>query len=219
MTESPDNIQHTNKTAQNHLFLITVALLIGAIAALWFWHFQETPDPASNETPRQNPNRQTPKATVIPQSIPDQTYQTPATKSIDTDKMFTTYFFATPSELFPAAAGRRGEPQPAFFRLYDAGKFSEALAAFPADQKDDTWLYFKAICLLKTGKLKEAAALFEGIIIRGTTNFSSYSHWYLGLANLKMNNIEEARKSLQLYLIETDVRTKVTVRRLLQELR
>lgn len=220
MTKSPDNKQLTNKISNsNRLFQITVALLIGAIGALWFWHFQGTPEPASKEIPKQNPTKQAPKTTTIPQSIPDQSYQAPVSQPLDADKIFEKYFMPPPSGVYPPAAGRRGEPQTAFFRLYDAGKFPEALAAFPANQKDDNWLFFKAICLLKTGKAKEAATLLEGIITRGMTKFSSNSHWYLGLANIKMNQIEEARKSLKLYLIEADIREKNTVRQVLQDLR
>jgi tetratricopeptide (TPR) repeat protein len=215
--EPNDNKQPTYNP--NRLFQITVALLLLAIGALWYWHFQGTPEPIANEVPRQNPGKQAPKTTVTRQSIPDQIYRTPAAQPLDADKIFEKYFRPTPSRVFPSAAGRRGEPQTAFFRLYDAGKFQEALSAFPStNQKDDNWLFFKAICLLKSGKTKESATLFEGIITRGQTNFSSNSHWYLGLAHLKMNQIEEARQSLKLYLIEAAVKEKNTVRQLLLEL-
>ncbi|MEI6409618.1 MAG: hypothetical protein WCR52_09570 [Bacteroidota bacterium] len=217
MTEPTDNKQLTNNT--NRLFQFTVAFLLLAIGGLWFWHFQGTSKPVSKEFPKQNPIHPAPKTTVTPQTIPNQTYRTEVPQALDADKIFEKYFRTTPSRAYPPAIERRGAPQPAFFRLYEAGKFQEALAAFPADQKNDNWLFFKAICLLKIGKAKEAGTLFEGIITRGQTNFSSNAHWYLGLAHLKMNNIEEARQSLKLYLIEADVKEKNTVHQLLQELK
>jgi len=217
MTEPTDNKQLTNNS--NRLFQFTVAFLLLAIGFLWYWHFQETPKAVSEEIPKPNPIHSAPKTTVAPQIIPNQTYRTEIPQALDADKIFEKYFRPTPSRAYPPSAGRRGEPQSSFFRLYDAGKFPEALAAFPANQKDDNWLFFKAICLLKTRKTKEAAALFEGIITRGRTNLSSNAHWYVGLANIKLNNMEQARQSLKLYLIEADVKEKTTVRQLLQEIK
>lgn len=228
--ESPEIKRLTEKTIKRiqrkkMISGLIIGLFVVASGALLWWYLNKAPQTSPTTSPPQNmpssPQKALEPETIAPQSIPEQNTPKPVEKQADLNKIFAANFKPAPAGMFSSGDVRspNSKPDIAFIRLYSAGKYKEALANFPANLKDDNWLYFKANALLQSGNPKEAAVLLEGIINRDSTLFTTRANWYLGLAYLKLQNVEKAKKYLQIYSDNADDPEKVKAQRILQKLR
>ena len=112
------------------------------------------------------------------------------------DKLFETYY--TPLE-YDSQLMSRGEetisPElTSAMKAYQNKDYATALQRFNAmSQVDENYLIYKAICLLETGKTKDAISLFEELVCNGEgTEYYQQAYWYLALAYLRNHEEEKA---------------------------
>lgn len=225
--QSPE-IQEVKAAAKQRLsykkrlypFLIGLLLLAAGFGARWFFYVFYAPDKAPVVAPPPAQNPSAPQLPPLPQTIPQVAPIQQQPEKVDAQKLFADNFRPAPNSFQPATArSGRSNQQSNFFKLYDAGNYAQALAAFPTGENDDNWLFFKANALLATGKTKEAARLLEGVVERSATLYTSKARWYLALAYVRLNENEKAVKALQLYALEADVTEKVRVKHIISLLR
>ncbi len=92
------------------------------------------------------------------------------------------------------------------FEFYDAmvnykqGDYDRALkkweALYNSNQNNDTLIYFIGVTHLADGREQEAIQILEDLSIAGQNSFENETNYYLGMAHLKANNVEEAKKYL-----------------------
>lgn len=99
----------------------------------------------------------------------------------------------------------RGDAEPIpsekFQQLYWDGKYREALTQFEAmpstAQTNDNLLFLKAECLMASGRVGAAVAIYEAILKRDKTRYMEVAAWHLALANLKLGETAKAKTQLQ----------------------
>lgn len=86
--------------------------------------------------------------------------------------------------------------------LYNNKKYAEALTVFDqiSDDNQHTVSIFKAVCLLETGKAKQAVQLLETALSENGEGWEYYqdAQWYLALAYVKSRRIEDAVNLLKI---------------------
>jgi len=85
------------------------------------------------------------------------------------------------------------------FTAYEKGDYKQAITLFSEIQKTETnnyYIFYKANGYLALDNTSEAISLFKNYIAT-KGEFSEKAYWYLALANLKENNISEAKKVFQ----------------------
>lgn len=85
--------------------------------------------------------------------------------------------------------------------LYEKKQYANALLTFNniSDRYEADIAIYKAICLLETGKEKQASQLLENAITKNGEGWEYYqdSQWYLALAYLKAKQVKHAKEILQ----------------------
>lgn len=115
------------------------------------------------------------------------------------EKLFAKHF--TPDPGLPTTMGASDN-----FEFYDAmvnykqGDYQNAIdkweTLFGVNPKSDTLAYFIGVAHLAKGDEKEAIGYLQDLSSAGQNSFESETNFFLGLAYLKADNVEEAKKYL-----------------------
>ncbi len=127
------------------------------------------------------------------------------------NELFTAYFEPYRNVIQPI---ERGSPQQdektLAFTAYEKGEYKKAIKLFSklyASTKESYYLFYQANALLKLEKATEAVPfLLEHLKTKDT--LTEKSRWYLALAYLKLNNKEEAKKTLKKVISESNYKSK-----------
>jgi tetratricopeptide (TPR) repeat protein len=119
--------------------------------------------------------------------------------SPSSEKLFAQHF--TPDPGLPTTMGSTDN-----FEFYDAmvnykqEEYAVAIekwqTLYNSNRKSDTLTYFLGVAHLAKGNEKEAINYLQELSNASQNSFKSETYYYLGLAYLKANNVEEAKKSL-----------------------
>lgn len=187
------------KKSQNRRNIILIGLLVTAIAVIFcFWrrgaiYPQPTPMPIDTLVPP-------PRFRNTPDTIPLKN-EPPGGSNVG-KKLFAARFKPYRDEsLEPATRG--GDtlaPLEEFRRFYWEGKYAETLRAFEKlsayERENDNNNFLIANALLATGKSKPAIVLLENMVRNDKTRFMAQAQWYLVLAYLNEDRLEDARNLL-----------------------
>ena len=112
------------------------------------------------------------------------------------DKLFETYYvpLGYDSQLMSRGDETISPELTSAMKAYQNKDYATALQRFNAmSQVDENYLIYKAICLLETGKTKDAISLFEELVCNGEgTEYYQQAYWYLALAYLRNHEEEKA---------------------------
>lgn len=122
-------------------------------------------------------------------------------KQSPNDKLFKRYYSVDPG--LPTVMGNNDNY--AFYEAmvdYKQGNYDVAINKWEklllTNQDSDTLNYFLGSAYLANGNTDKAIVLFENTLNSGAPTFSKEAHYYMALALLKNNNIEEAIKHLKM---------------------
>lgn len=107
------------------------------------------------------------------------------------------------------------------FQNYEAGNYSAALAAFNqlnVEQQTSNYQFYKALTLIALDNAKLAIPILKNLIQDTDTQFQEHARWYLALAYLQEENIEQAISTLEVLLSSNPVIFKDKAMKLLQDL-
>ncbi|MGC1472049.1 MAG: hypothetical protein WA775_05615 [Psychroserpens sp.] len=119
---------------------------------------------------------------------------------VSNDQLFAEHFEPYTNIIIPASRGDEiKDAKSEAFAYYDAKNYSLACQKFETLYNATTtpyYLFYQAICQLQLGKTENAIALFE---MRKSISdkLSSHNTWYLALAYLKADKIENSKVLLQ----------------------
>lgn len=105
------------------------------------------------------------------------------------------------------------------FAAYELGNYERALLVFdkiPENDKKEYLAFYQALSYLKLNKLDNAMLLFK-TVIANNNDFVGEAHWYLALTYIKNNQIQAAKKELQV-LVDNYTYKKEKALTLLKEL-
>lgn len=191
------------------------AIGVLAVAALFYWLFDQNKTPAPQTAPGNAIQQDSLKkmAPALPdsagqQSSPPTPETTPPTaeskpengQRAQADRLFAAYFQPYKDESLEPSVRGEGDatPEEVFLQNYWDGRHRAALAAFeklePASKNKGDLQFLQANCLLATGKAKAAIAVLENL---GRTRFSAEAKWLLALAFLKNREMERAKAQLR----------------------
>ncbi|MBD1262173.1 tetratricopeptide repeat protein [Maribacter polysiphoniae] len=122
-------------------------------------------------------------------------------KQSPNEKLFKRYYSVDPG--LPTVMGNNDNY--AFYEAmvdYKQGNYDVAINKWEklllTNQDSDTLNYFLGSAYLANGNTNKAIILFENTLNSGAPTFSKEAHYYMALALLKNNNIEEAIKHLKM---------------------
>ena len=120
-------------------------------------------------------------------------------RSSSTDRLFAKHFVPDPG--LPTTMGATEN-----FEFYDAmvnykqGEYKIAISKWQpllsSEQKNDTLHYFMGVAHLANGDQKEAINYLQKLTDNGSDSFKQETAYYLGLAYLKADNVDDAKKYL-----------------------
>ncbi len=126
-------------------------------------------------------------------------------KTQTSQQLYATYFKPYPNVVMPMTREEnRANPFADAFRLYEAGKYRDALAQFGqiADRsEDENILFYSAMSFLALGEADSAIVILEPL--KGTnSHFRQQIYWYLALCYLKKDDPVSAGINLDSLLKE-----------------
>ncbi|MEM7086649.1 MAG: hypothetical protein AAF489_10735 [Bacteroidota bacterium] len=120
-------------------------------------------------------------------------------RSSTTDRLYAKHFKPDPG--LPTTMGATQN-----FKFYDAmvnykqGEYEIAISKWEtllsSEQKNDTLHYFMGVAHLADGNEKKAIDYLQKLTENGSNSFKKETAYYLGLAYLKADNVEDAKKYL-----------------------
>jgi len=117
-------------------------------------------------------------------------------KSIDAEKLYTEHFEPYQNVVHPIVRGEtKTDLKTEAFTAYETKKYKEALDLFDTllkENDDETIAFYKANILLKLNKTDEAVTIFK-TNLKTPDSLDAKNNWYLALAYLKLNKIENAK--------------------------
>lgn len=121
--------------------------------------------------------------------------------SQNNDKLFTAYFEPYPNIIAPITRSANDAPYLEVMQEYEAGHYQKTIAGLNKLIKDepanDQLIFYRGISYLETGQASMAAKDFQTVIDAKDPKFSKPAYWYLGLSQLKMDSIDQARKTFE----------------------
>ncbi len=119
--------------------------------------------------------------------------------SIDTEKLYAENFEPYRNVVQPILRGEtKTDIKTKAFTAYETKNYTEALLYFNEllqENRDETIAFYKANTLLKLNKTEEAVAIFKNNL-KTRDSLDAKNNWYLALAQLRLNNIEDAKEIL-----------------------
>ena len=119
--------------------------------------------------------------------------------SIDTEKLYAENFEPYRNIVQPILRGEtKTDIKTKAFTAYETKNYTEALLYFNEllqENRDETIAFYKANTLLKLNKTEEAVVIFKNNL-KTPDSLDAKNNWYLALAQLRLNNIEDAKEIL-----------------------
>lgn len=119
--------------------------------------------------------------------------------SIDPNKLYAENFEPYRNVVQPIVRGEiKTDLKTKAFTAYETKKYEEALHYFNEllkENDNETIAFYKANTLLELDKTKEAVSIFK-TNLKTTDSLDDKNNWYLALALLRLNNLEEAKNIL-----------------------
>lgn len=140
-------------------------------------------------------------------------------KKSSTDDLFVSYFEPYRNVVQPIQRGNEQQDEKSLaFLAYEKGEYDKAITLFSnlySDTKEPYYLFYKANALLKLEKAKEAVPLLlEHLKTKDT--LTEKTNWYLALAYLKLNDIPNAKLTLEKVISDGNYKT-MEAQKLLKE--
>lgn len=144
------------------------------------------------------------------------------TNTLNSEELFVQYFEPSRNLVQPIVRGESPKDiKSQAFTAYETKNYEEALSYFDQmleQNNDKTISFYKANVLLELNKTEEAITIFNDNL-KTSDSLEVKNKWYLALALLKINDIEQAKKQLQ-DLVDTDSKFKANqVQELLKALK
>ncbi|WP_296380151.1 CDC27 family protein [Winogradskyella sp.] len=140
--------------------------------------------------------------------------------SIDAEKLYAENFEPYRNVVQPIVRGEtKTDLKTKAFTAYETKKYTEALLYFNEllkENSDETIAFYKANVLLKLNKTEEAITILENNL-KTTDSLDAKNNWYLALAHLRLNDIENSKMILNELDTSTLFKNK-EVRHLLKQL-
>lgn len=121
----------------------------------------------------------------------------------DYDRLYETNFQAYPNVVAPTVRdnGNAGENEIAkAFNHYDNQHYARAAAAFEKLHRahgEDYALFYRSMSLMAMGDVQKGISVMEDHTWKEPGDYQAMSHWYLGLAHLKLKHKEKAVAHLE----------------------
>jgi tetratricopeptide (TPR) repeat protein len=119
--------------------------------------------------------------------------------SINTDKLYAEHFEPYRNVVQPIVRGdSKTDLKTKAFTAYEAKNYPEALQYLNemlSENPDETIAFYKANVLLKLNKTEDAIAIFQ-TNLKTSDSLDAKNNWYLALAHLRLNDIENAKRIL-----------------------
>nr|WP_321234585.1 hypothetical protein [uncultured Psychroserpens sp.] len=126
--------------------------------------------------------------------------------TIDTEKLYVENFEPYRNVVQPIVRGEaKTDLKTKAFTAYEIKNYTEALRYFDEllkENPDETIAFYKANVLMKLDKTEEAVAIFK-TNLKTSDSLDAKNNWYLALAFLKNENIENAKDQLS-HLIKSE---------------
>ena len=122
---------------------------------------------------------------------------------INTQELYAAYYKPYENIVHPLERGKQLEDlESRAFLAYELEDYQLAFELFKelGQQKNDSYIaFYNAIVLMQLGNFDEAISLFNGYI-QNDSLLNDRAHWYLALCYLKLNDLEKAKKELDLLI-------------------
>lgn len=119
--------------------------------------------------------------------------------AIDTEKLYAENFEPYRNVVQPIVRGEtKTDLKTKAFTAYETKNYTEALDYFNEllkENPDETIAFYKANVLLKLNKTEEAIAILK-TNLKTPDSLDAKNNWYLALAHLRLNNIDDAKEIL-----------------------
>lgn len=120
----------------------------------------------------------------------------------NSDGPFSAYFEPYPSIIAPTTPSSSDSLYLEVMQEYEAGHYQNAIAGFSKMIEDkpanDQLVFYRGVSYLGTGQANMAAKDFQTVIdAKEDPKFYKPAYWYLGLSQLKMDSIDQARETFQ----------------------
>ena len=141
--------------------------------------------------------------------------------SINNDELFAANFEPYRNVVHPIVRGETAQDiKTKAFIAYETKNYEEALGYFNKilkESEDETILFYKANVLLQLNKGDDAIAIFENNL-KTSDSLNEKNQWYLALAYLKNNNIDQAKHQLQALITSNSKFKSKTAKQLLKKI-
>lgn len=141
------------------------------------------------------------------------------------EKIYATYFQPYDNVIVSTVRQGKSSTVPSevteAFQNYEAGNYSAALAAFNQinnEQQTSNYQFYKALTLMELDNAIAAIPILKSVIQDTDTPFQEHAQWYLALAYLQEENIEQTTTTLEVLLDSNPVIFKDKALKLLQDL-
>ncbi len=119
---------------------------------------------------------------------------------VDTQELFSENFEPYRNVVHPITRGVEDQDTATeAFRSYEKGEFQKALNSFEAlyfDTQTPYYLFYKANVLLELDRPDDAIVALQ-LYLKTEDRLTEKAYWYLAMAYLKLDDIENAKKSLR----------------------
>ncbi|APQ17579.1 tetratricopeptide repeat protein [Maribacter hydrothermalis] len=136
-----------------------------------------------------------------------------------TDDLFVSYFEPYRNVVQPMQRGNEQQDEKSLaFLAYEKGEYDKAITLFSnlySDTKEPYYLFYKANALLKLEKAKEAVPLLLEHL-KTTDTLTEKTKWYLALAYLRLNDVPNAKLTLEKVISDGNYKT-MEAQKLLKE--
>lgn len=112
------------------------------------------------------------------------------------EDLFAANFSPHPNVFEPTVRGGAGSDLAAAYQSYENGDYEKALtlfAATPSERREPGMQLLLGNCYLVVGRTADAQEVFQDIIDK-YDELDAEARWYLGLAHLKENDVQQARQ-------------------------
>lgn len=117
------------------------------------------------------------------------------------NELFMTYFEPYPNIIAPITRSSENASYEEVMQLYEAAQYAEVIPKLNLlieNRSENLELvFYRGVSYLGANQPERAMADFKTVIKGGEKNFLEPSYWYLGLSQLKMDKIEEAKVSFE----------------------
>ncbi len=206
-------------------YILFGVLLVGLIS----WKLWLSPDKQTNEPPaieQQQDNQELQDSMPMQETPKDEIEESPQDNNRQNEKRYQEIFAENfePYRDDLVEPTSRGDDLSAIERMEvaywneeydDVIKIYEELS--PAMKQNDNLRFMQANAMMAAGRVKQGAIILSEIIRNGRSKFVGEAHWYLALAYLKSDDVENGRKQLEAYLRLNETKHRTQAEKILKE--